>query len=273
MFREIIHPTDFSVGDSGAFAHSLRIGLAGESEVTLLHVSDNRPSVHWTDFPQIRETLTRWQFIPANATRQMVEATGLSVKKAIREGKDPVREIATYLEQHPCDLIILATHQRSGLSSWWQQSKSAAIARDTKTMTLFVPRQVQGFVSTEIGCVQLRNILVPIANKPKPRNAVRAAEAIGSLFSLSELRIEFLHVGPQDDAPSINLPDHSGWTVEQSAWKGNVVEHILDTSETQNIDLIVMATEGHHGFLDALRGSTTEQIVKQAKCPVLAVPA
>ena len=38
-------------------------------------------------------------------------------------------------------------------------------------------------------------------------------------------------------------------------------------------DLIVMATEGHQGFLDAIRGSTTERVLRQAPCPVLAVPA
>ncbi len=272
MFRKIMHPTDFSLGDHGAFAHALRMGLAGKSELTLLHVSDDRPSVHWSDFPHIRETLARWQCIPENAAREMVEATGMQVKKALRGGKDPVVEIAAYLQQHPCNLIVLATHQRTGLAAWWQQSKSEAIARDTKTMTLFVPRQIRGFVSAETGSVHLNNILAPIAQKPRPGKAAKAAEAIASLFSVAKVRIEFLFVGPETDAPDIYLPSHPGWTIERSAREGNVVEHILDASETQNSDLIVMATEGHHGFLDALRGSTTEQIVKHAKCPVLAVP-
>jgi nucleotide-binding universal stress UspA family protein len=34
-----------------------------------------------------------------------------------------------------------------------------------------------------------------------------------------------------------------------------------------------MATHGHHGFLDALRGSTTERVLHDATCPLLAVPA
>lgn len=32
-----------------------------------------------------------------------------------------------------------------------------------------------------------------------------------------------------------------------------------------------MATKGHEGFLDALRGTTTERVLRQAECPVLAV--
>ena len=34
-----------------------------------------------------------------------------------------------------------------------------------------------------------------------------------------------------------------------------------------------MATEGRHGVVDALRGSVTERVVRDAPCPVLAVPA
>jgi nucleotide-binding universal stress UspA family protein len=35
----------------------------------------------------------------------------------------------------------------------------------------------------------------------------------------------------------------------------------------------VLATQGHMDFLDALRGSTTERVLRGAHCPVLAVPA
>jgi nucleotide-binding universal stress UspA family protein len=34
-----------------------------------------------------------------------------------------------------------------------------------------------------------------------------------------------------------------------------------------------MATEGRQGFVDAVRGSVTERVVRGAPCPVLAVPA
>ncbi|MEP1643241.1 universal stress protein [Rhodopirellula bahusiensis] len=36
--------------------------------------------------------------------------------------------------------------------------------------------------------------------------------------------------------------------------------------------MIALSTQGHHGFLDALRGSTSDQVVQKASCPILAVP-
>jgi nucleotide-binding universal stress UspA family protein len=50
------------------------------------------------------------------------------------------------------------------------------------------------------------------------------------------------------------------------------VETILAVAGEQGADLIVMTTKGRHGFLDALRGSTTEQVLRHAWCPVLALP-
>ena len=52
-----------------------------------------------------------------------------------------------------------------------------------------------------------------------------------------------------------------------------MVSIILQTAEEQQADLIAMPTAGHHGFLDAMRGSTTERVVRHAPRPVLSVPA
>jgi nucleotide-binding universal stress UspA family protein len=57
------------------------------------------------------------------------------------------------------------------------------------------------------------------------------------------------------------------------AAEGDVVETILAVAKETTADLIAMNTKGHHGFLDALRGSTTERVVGHARCPLLAVPA
>ena len=63
-----------------------------------------------------------------------------------------------------------------------------------------------------------------------------------------------------------------------SSWKrlqksGEPVEEIIRVAAEEDVDLIAMATQGHEGVLDALRGSVTEQVVRRAPCPVLAVPA
>jgi nucleotide-binding universal stress UspA family protein len=47
---------------------------------------------------------------------------------------------------------------------------------------------------------------------------------------------------------------------------------IPDWAKTNGIDLIVMSTHGRSGISRALMGSVTERVLRQAPCPVVAVP-
>jgi nucleotide-binding universal stress UspA family protein len=51
-----------------------------------------------------------------------------------------------------------------------------------------------------------------------------------------------------------------------------VVETILGVADEIGADLIVMGTKGNQGFLDALRGTTSEQVLRKSMIPLLAVP-
>jgi nucleotide-binding universal stress UspA family protein len=73
--------------------------------------------------------------------------------------------------------------------------------------------------------------------------------------------------------PSVDFPDLPGWTWEMEVRSGDVIQTILDTAESIDADLIVMATDGRNGFLDGLRGSHSERVLRHASAPLLTVPA
>lgn len=50
---------------------------------------------------------------------------------------------------------------------------------------------------------------------------------------------------------------------------GNAVDEIIRFSSDVNADLIIMATHGRSGVSHMLMGSTAEQVVRKAPCPVL----
>jgi nucleotide-binding universal stress UspA family protein len=82
-----------------------------------------------------------------------------------------------------------------------------------------------------------------------------------------------IHIATENKtAPAINLPLGRGWSFETIVRRGEVVDEILKAGTNWRCDLIVLATQGHMDFLDALRGSTTERVLRGAHCPVLAVP-
>ncbi len=59
--------------------------------------------------------------------------------------------------------------------------------------------------------------------------------------------------------------------IEQVIMKGTPYEEITKFAEANKIDLIVLATHGRTGIDRLLFGSTAEQVVRYAPCPVLSV--
>jgi hypothetical protein len=139
--------------------------------------------------------------------------------------------------------------------------------------TLFVPAGTRGFVSGADGTVNLSRILIPTDRKPYPGVGIDVASGLVQSLTVPSPQIEALFVGETERMPAVNPPHDLPCSFERRARPGKPVDEILRRANEMDADLIVMVTEGHHGFLDALRGSTTEQIVRRAPCPVLAVPA
>ncbi len=271
--KKVCHPSDFSAGNEGAFAHAVRIALAGRAELSILHVDEPSEETHSIDFPSVRSLLARWGILPKGASREALKKTGLLIRKSQRTEHDPAKAIVRYVADHDPDLIVLATHQRQGLARWMNRAIAEPIARNAHVMSLFVPRRVMGFVSAESGAIRLENILVPVDRKPSPQSAVEAAVTLALVLACPKVRFTLVYVGAEVDRPEVEVPLQAGWTMAKVTCAGEVVEQILLVSEKYNADLITMATDGPEGFLDALRGSTTERVLRGTKCPVLAIPA
>jgi len=267
----IVHPTDLSPDSEVAFAHALKLALAGRGRLKIMHVEPEAMEVDWDNFPQVRATLTRWGLLPPGSSREAVGKLGLGVEKIVFPGEKPASAIPDYLRQRPVDLMVLATHQRDGLDRWFAESIAEPLARRSRVRTLFVPGSHPGFTSLADGGVTLAQVLIPIDAAPSPQYAVHAAADLAQLLKQDQVTFRLLHVG--DRLPVVGVPERAGWVWDKVLRTGDVVHEILEEAARQRTDVIVMATQGHRGFLDALRGSTTERVVRGSSCPVLAVPA
>jgi nucleotide-binding universal stress UspA family protein len=273
--RAVLHPTDFSESSRLAFAHALRMALSGRTKMYVLHADpEAADEPDWSMFPAVRRTLADWGLLEQGSSpRAVFDDLGVRLAKIRVHDRDAVRAILRFLDEHPSDLIVLATHGREGLPRWLHGSVAEPVARGARTDTLFIPQGARGFVAPGNGTVTLRRILVPVDRRPWPGHALNAAAQITRLLADGQAALELLHVGNAADMPSLPV-DRASWsTVEHTIRSGDVVAQILAAAEQGGADLIVMATEGHQGFLDAIRGSTTERVLRQAPCPLLAVPA
>ena len=267
----VFHPTDFSPASEVAFAHALKLALDAKAELRIMHIGQATPQ--WGKFPQVRDTLARWGLLPAGSAKTAVGKLGLRVEKVQYRGGDPVTPLLRHLERKPADLVVLATHQRHGVARWMHDAIAEPIARQSGAMTLFVPPSSTGFVSLEDGRVTLRQIVMPVSHVPQPQSVVHAVCGLSQLVNASDVSCVVLHVGTREGMPTLSLPRDRGWSWTESVQPGDIVEQILERAQERSANLIAMATQGHKGFLDALRGSTTERIVREARCPVLTIPA
>ena len=55
--------------------------------------------------------------------------------------------------------------------------------------------------------------------------------------------------------------------------QGPIVEKILSEAAEQKAELIVIGSHGHGAIYDLLVGSVTHGVIKEARCPVVVVPA
>jgi nucleotide-binding universal stress UspA family protein len=274
-FQRIFHPSDFSDASNVAFVHALKLAVLANSRLTILHTGADGGGGR--DFPRVRRTLERWEMLPPNSPKEAIFSVGLDVQKIATPYSDPARVVLHYLGEHPHDLIVLATHQRDGFDRWTHKQVAEPIARRSGEMTLFIPHGSDGFVSLESGAVSLRNILIPVDHSPDPQIAVDGAmsfaHALAQALECHGVVFTLLHVGEEDRFPEVVMSERETWQWRKTYKQGHVEQQILQAAHECRADLIVMTTRGHQGFLDALRGSTTERIVRHSTCPVLALPA
>ena len=270
--HSVLHPTDFSEGSLVAFYHALKASLLTKSDFTLFNVS-SEGEPEWENFPGVRATLERWGVLPEHSERSAVGELGMRVRKIVADLNDPVKAVLGYLERHDVDLIVLATRRRDGGGvRWLGKSVSEPIARTAWQMTLFIPAGAKGFVSAADGSVRLNKILIPIAQSPRAEPAVAAASRLVERLGCPEGTFTLLHIGTAESMPAFAEPAVAGWKWERQVRSGDVIESIVAAAREQQADLIVMSTDGRNEFLDSLRGSHSERVLRHGAAPLLTVP-
>jgi len=272
-FKHIFHPTDFSADSHTALIHALKLAVTFDAELTIMHIDPNVGRADFEDFPRVRPILEQWKIVRAHSIQDQVTETGLSIKETRATAKNPTTGILEYLATHPADLLVMATHQYDGLERWQHEAVAEPVARGSHAPTLFVPTHVEGFVAKETGQPKLRRVLIPVSDKPNPQVAVDLTAQLASTLSCERLTGLLVHVGNDPTLHSLNYPVRKGLVWRSMECHGNIVDVILGMGADFDVDLIVMATEGHDSLLDTMRGSTTERVLRGARCPLLALPA
>lgn len=252
----IVHACDFTGDDASAVLHAAALASHGARLITLHAGKDDRePS------PNAPELAARWgRQIDRELMQIAIEADEVS-DGAADNLIDALRELRP-------ELIVVGTHARRGIAGWIRSSIGEAIARNLRVPVLVVPNHARGFVDPRDGAVALRRIIVPADHAEAARRGAEAARWLAQLAGHAP--------GPDDELAIVHAgaidPDLERLGIPILRIEGILENGILAAARARDAGLIAMATRGHDGVGDVLRGSHTERVIRQASCPVLSVP-
>ena len=98
-------------------------------------------------------------------------------------------------DEYPADLLVVATEGRDGAARWLHGSVAEAVARWSRTTTLFVPADTERSIVTADGKLTLGNVLVPIDHAPDAAAAIEFARRVADLFGDGNVTLTVLYVG------------------------------------------------------------------------------
>jgi nucleotide-binding universal stress UspA family protein len=290
--QRVLCPVDFSETSRHALDHALAVAKWYEARVTVLHVihpllvldppvlfveASREPAL--TDVGSMRERLRKW-LDAANAPG--------NIEIAIDEG-NPVLRILSHAASLPADLIVMGTHGRSGFDRFALGSVAEKVLRKAGCPVVTVPPPA---IATSV--VPVKRLLCPVDFSESSLAALRFAF---SLARESDARLTILHAveWPASDEASVvehvfKLPDVRRQLEKDShdrlaslipadvrPWCQPVTKvvfgrphvTILNIATEERADLIVMGVRGRAAMDLTLFGSTTNQVVRRANCPVL----
>jgi nucleotide-binding universal stress UspA family protein len=290
--RRILCPVDTSEFSARAVQHAVALGRWYEAEVTVLYV---RPVMVtpalWFGAPPVLPPEPDTGEAAAAAVRQFVAgAVGEApVSVAVTEGP-VVDEIVRLATELPADLLVMGTHGLSGFERLLLGSITEKTLRRAPCPVLTVPRRAAE--QDHPPHVTFKTIVCGIDRSAAAARALRyalslAQEAGGKLVLVHTIE----DVSEEDPrfsghfntpecwsriAPEIRadyerlIPDDARlWCdFEVVVPHGKAYREILRVATERATDLIVVGSAGSSMPF----GTTTQHVLRQAACPVLAVP-
>jgi len=296
-FNKILFPTDFSDFSNQALAYALSWASHFGATVEMLHVV----TVHNYDpfnpdmgFPEL-DMAGSLQETAEKQMTTMAEGVGgeaAVVSRSVRTGFSAWNEIVGVAQEVEADLIVMATHGRKGLGKLFLGSTAEKVLEHTPCPVLLVnPGKQQGPVApSEIESMLLPTDFSEAAGDAAPlafELAISAGAKLtlfhcveqdvpppyyaAGITSIFELNDEVLNVARQQLARLV--PESMADDLEHDfvIREGRSAFELVHFARESGSDLIVMATHGYSGIEQALVGSTTNRVVRNAPCPVLVV--
>lgn len=289
----ILVPTDFSRQAAQALRYAVPLARQVGGKISLLHV------LEWSVVPAtLGATMTDEARITNVAKRALDELARTTVpaelleKTLVRAGR-AYQDIAESARELRMDLIVIATQGRTGLKRALLGSTAERVVRHATCPVLTVRSVAHArtpSVKSKSLAPRINRILVPLDFSPCSRAAVRFAAGLArtmrarlgllnvvapSPLNSSRYRAEIREYDAEMKSQARQQLTALAAAVPQGIKADLLLRHdlpdrgIVAAAREWRSDLIVLPTRGRTGVKYIVLGSTAEEVVRHAQCPVL----
>lgn len=288
MVRKILLPLDGSVLSETALPWAELLAERTAASLVVLRAAMVRgfPGVDLTD-AQVHAVQEAESYVEGVAAR--LRQRGFTVDLALPYGiaGEAIVDAAT---RRSADLIVMATHGRSGLGRWIYGSVADAVLRSA-TVPIFL---VRSGAPQPSAAKPLRTIVVPLDGSRVAEAVLPWAEELVRLLRARVVLVRAVETPVFDESTGQRAAvELEASQVEAHSYLHAVAERftragaevalevrigippyvIVDCASELEADLIVMATHGRSGVARLVYGSVAAGVLRDAAVPVLLVPA
>ena len=229
-----------------------------------------------------------------NRVTDGLRSDNIEAEAVIRYGT-AADKILDFTIKKEIDLVIMATHGRSGITRWWMGSVAEKVISEATAPVLLVRSKRPSKTGTAGKLHFLHKILAPLDGSDIGESALPYTEtlAIKSRASVDLLQIisppgtveasllggpdwrkfiKAMHDGGENYLKSIakRLSDNGIKTTYEVA-TGDPADKIVEYAEDKQASLIAMSTHGRTGLARWVLGSVADKVLHSARIPVLLV--
>jgi nucleotide-binding universal stress UspA family protein len=294
--RRILCPVDFSAHSRRALDHAIALARCYKSTVTVQHVFSAAPIAAVSSGPAVFQPIVltpvdREQLLAdVKAFAEQEGAPGVTLDAAVCEGQ-AATEILEQATRMQADLIVIGTHGRSGFELLLLGSVTDKVLRKARCPVMTVPTRLPDAVPA--GPVLYKRILCPVDFSESSVHALNyarslAEEAGAQLTVAHVIEREFEYasgfeytgmtvgafVKEREDAAQRRLQElvaavPESCRADSLLTRGKPWQEILSAAAERHSDLLVMGVQGRGAADLMFFGSTTQHVIRQARCPVL----
>ncbi len=276
MYEKIVVPLDGSKLAEAALPYAEEVAAKMSSDIILLTVLEP-DQVHGQEKQQ---TYARKivQVTKYHAEKYIDHKAGKAIKvgAATRTGS-PAEAIVGYVNKGNFDLIVMASHGRSGITRWAVGSVADKVVRATTRQPVMLIRAKESRSDLREKRI-LKKALVPLDGSERSGTVI---PYISKLAARLEMELTLLYVVPPTNHTNINPEAYlqsecrkleaEGIAARYNVSVGAVADEIVDLADELAFDLVAMSTHGRSEVNIWSLGSIAEKVFLGGNTPLLLI--